>query len=102
MFKPGDSGADRVNYTHTFVSKDSACRASWHVALDDMKISATNRCFIDLDDCISRRSDFRFGAVLERNFTGTEIGECFHAESPIGIKSDFCPANRTHPMMSNG
>lgn len=73
-----DGAADLVDNSDALMAQDAAGLAARQIALEDMKVGATDGRFDDLDDCVCRRSDLRLGAIHKSLLPDSLVDQGFH------------------------
>jgi hypothetical protein len=73
-----DAVANGVDNADSFMSQDATWRATRHVALENMQISATDGRLDDLHHRIARRPDLRLWPVFKTLKAGSMIDKRFH------------------------
>jgi len=80
----GDSGANGIDHPDTFMAKNPTGLTGRNVALENMKIGATDGRLRNPDHGVARRGDFRLRVVEQCLLAGSLINECFHCMASIG------------------
>ena len=82
LAKPGHAAADFGDQADTLMTQDAPRRAGRHIALQNVKVGATNRRLGDFYNRVAWVQDFRIRDLIDTDLLFSMPAKCFHAKTP--------------------